>query len=119
MDRVSRSLALATSSDRYRIGIERAEQSIPGPVLELDVARQLDRAGADALRVGFEARQRLAVTIVLAGLDQHAPHHDDAIVGRAEIFPRAVLDGTHALLQRGVLHGDALDAAVIGARFLR
>src|ERR1043166_4866698 len=42
---------------------------------------------------------------------QPMARHDDAVVGRDEVLFGTVDHRPHALLQRGVLHGDALDAA--------
>src|SRR5690349_15064635 len=48
---------------------------------------------------------------LLRGLHQAMARHDDAVVGGDEVLLRAVLDRAHALLQGGILHADALDAA--------
>src|SRR4051812_16217045 len=45
--------------------------------------------------------------------------HDDAVVGGDEVLLGAVDDRPHAFLQRGVLDGDAFDAAVVAAGLLR
>ena len=55
----------------------------------------------------------------LGGAHQAVARHDDAVVGGDEVLLGAVLDRPHALLQRGVLHGDALDAAEGELRLLR
>src|SRR5437867_7480953 len=44
--------------------------------------------------------------------------HDDAVVGRDQVLLGAVDDRTHQLLDAGVLHGEASDAAVGLAGFL-
>ena len=44
--------------------------------------------------------------------------HDDAVVGRDQIFSRAVLNRAHALLQGGVLHTNAFDSTVVKTRTL-
>src|SRR5262245_6505436 len=41
---------------------------------------------------------------------QQPPHLDDSFVGRAQMLLTAVADGPHALLNRAVLHVDAVDA---------
>src|SRR5688572_32192352 len=98
-----------------RLGIQLPEQSFPRAILEMHVARQLDRARAHVLGRGCEPGQWLALTIGIRGPEQEPARHDDAVVGRAEVLLRAILYRPHALLQRGVLHGDALDAAVVDA----
>jgi len=40
------------------------------------------------------------------------PRHDDAVVGRDQVFFGAILDRAGAFLDRGVLHGDAFDAGI-------
>src|SRR5262249_15877876 len=45
-------------------------------------------------------------------LAQADTRHDHAVVGRDQVLLAAVLNRTHALLDRRVLHGDAGDAAI-------
>src|SRR3954471_930233 len=105
-------------SDGDRRFVERWEQAVLGAVLVLLLDRKLDGAGAHALRRRVEARNRLAVAVRLCGLEQLLARQDDAVVGRAQMLARAVLDRSHGLLQRRVLHRDALDARVVASRLL-
>ena len=52
-------------------------------------------------------------------LEQAVPRHDDGVVGGDEVLLGAVLDRPHAFLHRGVLHGDAVHAAIGLAALLR
>src|SRR5580700_10132000 len=84
-----------------------------GAVLERHVGRQHHRAGTDFLVLDVDAGRRHAfVEERLGGAHQAVPRHDDAVVGRDQVFLGAVADRAHAFLQRGVLHGKAGDAAI-------
>src|ERR1700682_1803023 len=91
-----------------------------GAVLERHVGRQHHGAGADFLMLDVDAGRRHAlVEERLGGAHQAVPRHDDAVVGRDQVLLGAVADRAHALLQRSVLHGEASDAAIGPAGFLR
>src|SRR6185312_10030881 len=51
------------------------------------------------------------------GLDSASARLDDVLVGWHAVLARAMLERAHALLHRGVLHGEAFDAGE-GAAFL-
>ena len=61
-----------------------------------------------ACRLG--RRHRFAFGRGLGRAQHHLARHDDAAIGRAQVLHGAVLDRAHAFLDRGVLHGDAVDA---------
>src|SRR5215470_17673550 len=81
--------------------------------------RKLDRAAAHALLRGIESWDRLALAVRLCRAQQARARRDDALVGEAQVLAGTVLDRPHRLLQRRVLHGDALDAAVRAAALLQ
>src|SRR5882672_9932957 len=103
---------------RHRVGIERGEETVLRAVLVVLANGQLDRAAAHALRTRIEARHGLTLTRCLRRAQEARARGDDALVGEAEVLARAVLDRAHRLLERRVLHGDALDAAVGAAALL-
>src|SRR5262245_8284759 len=78
-----------------------------------------ERRRAHALRLLREAGRAVALAHRLRSLAQAQPRHDDRVVGRDQVLLRTVLDRTHALLHRGVLHGEALDAVVGAVLLLR
>src|SRR5580693_6768294 len=79
-----------------RLAVER----FLGAVLERHVGRQHHRAGADFLVLDVDARRRHAfVEERLGGAHQAMPRHDDAVVGRDQVFLGAIADRAHALLQ--------------------
>src|SRR5580700_900315 len=91
-----------------------------GAVLERHVGRQHHRAGADLLVLDVDAGRRHAlVDQRLGGAHQAMPRHDDAVVGRDQVFLGAVADRAHAFLQRSILHGEAGDAAISPPGLLR
>jgi hypothetical protein len=88
-------------------------QGFAGRLLELEVGSEDHRGGAHPLMGEIDAGwgdpllgQRLG------GANEPVPRHDDPVVGRYEILLRPVDDGSHAFLQRCILHGDAFDAAI-------
>src|SRR5580700_4838618 len=90
-----------------------AVERLLGAVLERHVGRQHHRAGADLLVLDVDAGRRHAfVEQRFGGAHQAVSRHDDAVVGRDQVFFGAVADRAHAFLQRGVLHGEAGDAAI-------
>src|SRR5580700_6386026 len=99
-----------------RLAVER----FLGAILERHVWLQHHRAGADLLVLDVDSGRRHAfVEERLGGAHQAVPRHDDAVVGRDQVFLGAVADRAHAFLQRGILHGEAGDAAIGAAGFLR
>src|SRR5882762_9561571 len=107
------------SLHRYRIGVERRKETVLRAFLVVLSDRQLDRAGAHALRSRVEPRHALAFARRLGRPKQAASRPDDSLVGHAQMLPGAVLDRSHRFLQRGILHRDALDSAVGAAALLR
>src|ERR1700745_922927 len=83
------------------------------------VARQHDGGRANLLVFGGDAgRNRALFHQGLGGPQQAVARHDDAVVGRDEVLLGAVDDRSHALLDRAVLHAEALNPAIAAARFL-
>src|SRR5712691_13149602 len=107
------------SLHRHRIGVERREESVLRAFLVVLSDRQLDRAGAHALRNRIESGYALAFARRLGRPKQAASRPDDSLVGHAQMLPGAVLYRSHRFLERGILHRDALHAAVGAAAFLR
>src|SRR5690606_6320396 len=66
----------------------------------------------------IDARRRLPLPHGLGRTHQPLARHDDALVRAHQILARAVLDGAHAFLHRGVLLGHAHHAAEGAALFL-
>ena len=80
--------------------------------MEVRAFRQHDRGRAHRVRRRIEAIGLLALRHRECGLAQAHARHDHAVVGRDQILLAAILDRPAALLDRGVLHGDAFDAAI-------
>src|SRR5215471_4757631 len=118
---VTRALSLRMlSSNRGWRSAGTRRQRVFRRVLEGLIRRQHHRRRAHALMRGINAGRR--DPLVQQRLDraqQAMACHDNSIVGRDQIFLHAVHDRSHALLQRGVLHGDAFHAAIGAARLLR
>ncbi len=90
-----------------------------GSVLERLIGRQHQRGRAHAMMSGIDAGRRDPLLRQRLGRAQEpVPGHDDAVVGGDQVLFGAVADRTHAFLQRGILDGDAGDAAEIPAGLL-
>src|SRR4029079_12806601 len=115
------SLSTAVPASERGVGGRRArDHRLARAVLEGLVRRQHDRRRPHALVLAGDAGRRAPlVDERLDRLEQPVPGHDDAVVGGHQVFLRAIDDRPHALLQRGVLHADALDAAEGPAGLLR
>src|SRR5712691_11289684 len=100
------------SLHRHRIGVERREETVLRAFLVVLSDRQLDRAGAHSLRNRIESGYALAFARRLGRPKQAASRPDDSLVGHAQMLPGAVLDRAHRLLQRRILHRNALHAAI-------
>src|SRR5712691_9056682 len=88
-------------------------------ILERLIRRQHDRGRSYPLVRGLDAGRRDALLNQrLGGAYQPVARHDDSVVGRHEVLLGPVDDRPHALLQRGVLHGEALHPAEGSARLL-
>src|SRR5437868_14665094 len=96
------------------------DQGLARGVLERLIRRQDDGRGPHALMLErHTGRHRALLGERLDRAQQLLPRHDDAAVGRDERLFRAVDDRSHAFLDRRILHGEALDAAVAASRLLR
>src|SRR5438034_6294668 len=90
-----------------------------GGILEGHIGRQDDRSRAHPVVRRVDSGWGDAFLHQRFGrAHQTMPRQDDAVVGGDEIFLGAVADRSHALLQRGILHGEAGNAAKRFARFL-
>src|SRR5262249_54827243 len=91
-----------------------------GGVLERLIRRQHHRGRAHLVVRRIDAGRRDAfLRQGLRRAHQAVARHDDPVVGGNEVLLGAVADRSHALLQRGVLHREAGDAAEGLAGFLR
>src|SRR5262249_7451834 len=83
-----------------------------GGVLERLIRRQHHRGRAHLVVRRIDAGRRDAfLRQGLRRAHQAVARHDDPVVGGNEVLLGAVADRSHALLQRGVLHREAGDAA--------
>src|SRR4029453_11137149 len=95
-------------------------QRVAGAFGERHLRRQHDGGGSHFLVHGIDAGRRDALVDESLDRSQEAmPRHDDAVVGRHQVLLGAIDDRAHALLQRRILHRDALDAAERPPRLLR
>src|SRR5262252_3706839 len=91
-----------------------------GSVLERLIRRQHHRGRAHLVVRRIDAGRRDAFLHQRLGRPHQAvARHDDPVVGGNEVLLGAVADRSHALLQRGVLHREAGNAAEGLAGFLR
>src|SRR2546422_469920 len=107
------------SLHRHRIGVERRKEAVLRAFLVVLSDRQLDRAGAHALRNRIESGHALAFARRLGRPKQAASRPDDSLVGHAQMLPGAVLDRAHLLLHRRILHRNTFHAAIGAAALLR
>src|SRR5207245_5493792 len=75
----------------------------------VSVLRQHALGGAQRVVRAVDAARRAAVAHGLHGLEQEPARLDHRLVGRPQMLARAIDDRPHALLDRAVLHVDALD----------
>src|SRR5258708_19296348 len=68
-----------SSLDRHRIGVERRKETVLGAFLVVLSDRQLDRAGAHALRSRIESRHALAFARRLGRPKEAASRPDDSL----------------------------------------
>src|SRR4029077_19158520 len=90
------------------LGLER----IAGGFVKAFAFRQHDRRRAHGVGGRIDAVGLLAVGDGARRFAQTLPRHDDAVVGRDQVFFAAVLDRPGRFLDRGVLHGDAFYAGI-------
>src|SRR5215468_2908093 len=94
-------------------------QGISGGVLEGLVPRQHHRRRSHALVHRIDAGGEFALVYErLDGAQQPVASHDDPVVGRHQVLFGAIDDRPHAFLDRGVLHAEALNAAVASTGLL-
>jgi len=80
-------------------------------ILPSFILGQHDIGGADvAVGAGIGARRVDPILEIPNDIKEDAAERYDRLVGRAEMFARAVYDGAHALLGRQILRVDALNA---------
>jgi len=99
--------------------VQAVRQVFLGPLHRIGGTVQQDAGGAHALRRTVQRRRLRTVGQAHDGLVQHAARHDDGAIRGQQPFGLVVLDGSHAFLQRRILHGEAEHAAVRALLLLR
>src|SRR5215468_364643 len=120
VDILALSLSIAVQAlHRCRGHAWAGHQGVPGGVLEGLVARQHHGRRSHPLVDWIDARRPFALVHErLDGAQQAVARHDDPVIGRHQVLLGAIDDRPHAFLNRGVLHAEALNAAVASARLL-
>src|SRR5260221_10541709 len=120
VDILALSLSIAVQAlHRCRGDARTRHQGVPGGVLEGLVARQHHGRRSHPLVRRIDAGGPFALVHKrLDGAQQAVARHDDPVIGRHQVLLGAVDDRTHAFLNRGVLHAEALNAAVASAGLL-
>src|SRR5213596_1127988 len=91
---------------------------IQGVLLEIGFHGEDERSRAHELGLRAQPRRLAALLDFIPRFHQTLARDNDGSVGGAEMLLGPVRDGSHAFLDRRVLHGEALDAVVVAAALL-